>query len=1149
MCAQCPALSVGAALRASVPLSRPPTESGSGSFCFAASPPKSKPAAFSYRATTYLRYGYTHPTCRVPIADCRQASSTMPRPLTAALLLASLLLPSPAFASPPQESCNWTPSLSCEQPPRLLGLDAGWSKPHYRMEVHTSDGVDVLEVCPLGWLDCDRPEHSAAATYASFLARNPTLDPFLVDVDNVRQHLVAAEPYRSTVQPTNACAEQSAPKTRGSLVEHFLAHYGGANSARYLEIGCDEDATFMRVKSLSHSAICVDPSTGGTHRLTSDDFFAHSPASIGPFDVVFVDGLHESVQAERDVRNALSRLAPGGVVVMHDTNPRVRMSAAWPREWTHKAPQSWNGDTYKAAARLRVDKELDVVTADIDHGCTIVRRRSDTGHFDYTSNAAKLPDDLLEWRDFEENRASWLGLMAVSDALQWFHRPPVIQHSPSYFTPRQRLLPSFQKEIDAVLNVTLSPCFNGVKYAHYSDADAGSSFLCLYLKNHASYSAADFSSSAVSLLPLEALKSLMKTTNDYAVALIAFSYNAPNSDQIRNMEPCRLAFHRILAVGVERLARLTSSNDSTYPYHPDDIAVCRKELQYIMSQFEFVSTHLNRITYRGHIASSSERLVASQRSPSSRPPASSTANGVPSLSCAETGTASAILRHGRDRDYAEEQGIANACEERERDAMLYARFGEHAAALDILEPCRGRGWKAGDETAEVIERHGRVLAENGLSGDFVHKDDTEGTCTPHPETPPVTSSKDEKVLGVFLLQSRTRPYIRNYSSLQRSLRLFSLRYPEAVPRLKLFVLTSPSDGRMDGRDEEEEAKWRTALGKEGEELLGGVFKVGTMFPFISPHHGNYLRKIFTAVALADRTSISFMLSLDDDVILSPETFLHLISATSELSSPFITPSGDEGGERGGGDCALITPTLSTGVPSVELWAEAFLSPEERTKLFKCFQGSSDREGLVTIGSGPWSSDQYYEMLWSLVPENLLVQPVSSVGLAIHPVRWNTTCTGLVDSYAFLSMEREFKRARENELRLRGEGVSKRYKLSRHSGQFPYFANSVWVAPVAFMKEVLMREDLFSKRHPFDEAPMNIMLWHEGNWRRNKSAGHEGKYEEPVRDSMGRVKENICIMEEFAIHPSYAKEVEDDWIVMDLHYLAARIFEDEASTFV
>ena len=55
-----------------------------------------------------------------------------------------------------------------------------------------------------------------------------------------------------------------------------------------------------------------------TFKLTSDDFFAKNKET---FDIIFIDGLHESEQVERDINNSLLCLNQGGYIVCHDINP------------------------------------------------------------------------------------------------------------------------------------------------------------------------------------------------------------------------------------------------------------------------------------------------------------------------------------------------------------------------------------------------------------------------------------------------------------------------------------------------------------------------------------------------------------------------------------------------------------------------------------------------------------------------------------------------------------------------------------------------------------------------------------------------------------------------------------------------------------
>ncbi len=84
----------------------------------------------------------------------------------------------------------------------------------------------------------------------------------------------------------------------------------------YLEIGCAADYTFSKITC--PMKVGVDPVEGGTHRMTSDAFFAQNTQK---FDAIFIDGDHNHKQVYKDAENALSILKPGGTLFMHDCNP------------------------------------------------------------------------------------------------------------------------------------------------------------------------------------------------------------------------------------------------------------------------------------------------------------------------------------------------------------------------------------------------------------------------------------------------------------------------------------------------------------------------------------------------------------------------------------------------------------------------------------------------------------------------------------------------------------------------------------------------------------------------------------------------------------------------------------------------------------
>ena len=124
------------------------------------------------------------------------------------------------------------------------------------------------------------------------------------------------------------------------------------NYSKYLEIGCFDDELFSVIK-IAHKT-GVDPVSGGTIRLTSDQFFLQNKEY---FDCIFIDGLHTYDQVKKDIRNSLKFLNENGIILLHDCLPNNFYEQATPRcQWT------WNGDVWKAIVECRTDKSLDFYT-------------------------------------------------------------------------------------------------------------------------------------------------------------------------------------------------------------------------------------------------------------------------------------------------------------------------------------------------------------------------------------------------------------------------------------------------------------------------------------------------------------------------------------------------------------------------------------------------------------------------------------------------------------------------------------------------------------------------------------------------------------------------------------------------------------------
>jgi hypothetical protein len=136
------------------------------------------------------------------------------------------------------------------------------------------------------------------------------------------------------------------------------------NAKKYLEIGCDKNKIFRNIDV--EYKVGVDPTRGGTHRMTSDEFFASNAES---FDVIFIDGLHYYDQVSKDFYNSLKFLNDGGIIILHDMMPMSEEEAAVPIPAV--LPYTWVGDVWRLAFDLSNEETVIFKLVLIDNGCGI----------------------------------------------------------------------------------------------------------------------------------------------------------------------------------------------------------------------------------------------------------------------------------------------------------------------------------------------------------------------------------------------------------------------------------------------------------------------------------------------------------------------------------------------------------------------------------------------------------------------------------------------------------------------------------------------------------------------------------------------------------------------------------------------------------
>ena len=177
---------------------------------------------------------------------------------------------------------------------------------------------------------------------------------------------------------------------RWDLIDYLNNKYSFSS---YLEIGCNDDELFSRIKI--KNKIGIDPVIGGNMKITSDDFFLQNNLK---FDCVFIDGLHIYDQVKRDILNSSKFLNENGFILVHDCLPKSLSSQAVPR---YKL--TWNGDVWKAIVDLRRDPNLEIFTCLADEGISIIQNKKN-------SNTLKLDKKItdLKFKDFYYNHKEYM---------------------------------------------------------------------------------------------------------------------------------------------------------------------------------------------------------------------------------------------------------------------------------------------------------------------------------------------------------------------------------------------------------------------------------------------------------------------------------------------------------------------------------------------------------------------------------------------------------------------------------------------------------------------------------------------------------------------------------------------------------------------
>lgn len=187
----------------------------------------------------------------------------------------------------------------------------------------------------------------------------------------------------------------------------------------YLEIGV-RNPTENYDKIICKTKYSVDPGIEFKEnpvdfKITSDEFFHQlSNGEILSkdlkFDVIFIDGMHLADQVERDIQNALEYIKPDGFIVLHDCNPPTEYHAREDHNFRlSPALNNWNGTTWKAFFKARLNPTISCCCIDSDWGVGIITKKL------FFTPLTENFNPFYEFKVFEKNRLKSLNLMSFEE--------------------------------------------------------------------------------------------------------------------------------------------------------------------------------------------------------------------------------------------------------------------------------------------------------------------------------------------------------------------------------------------------------------------------------------------------------------------------------------------------------------------------------------------------------------------------------------------------------------------------------------------------------------------------------------------------------------------------------------------------------------
>ena len=159
----------------------------------------------------------------------------------------------------------------------------------------------------------------------------------------------------------------------GSATDIYPTRHSVINSnihqeMRYLEIGIEYGTTFTNIDAINKVGVDPDPKFEGENiiKKTSDEFFETNDDT---FDVIFIDGMHQSEYVLMDFNNSIGCLNDDGIIFIDDILPiceKEQLKVPKNPKYENgimKYSEPWTGDVWKFIYHLltRYSDKIDIV--------------------------------------------------------------------------------------------------------------------------------------------------------------------------------------------------------------------------------------------------------------------------------------------------------------------------------------------------------------------------------------------------------------------------------------------------------------------------------------------------------------------------------------------------------------------------------------------------------------------------------------------------------------------------------------------------------------------------------------------------------------------------------------------------------------------